>query len=165
MKLYTGSLQDRGIKIKETMKHRLGWKKESLNKETVSYCCNTRSGNKNKHYVKATIDRTQTDPKCRMWKQSNETIGHIVSACPKLAQKEYKRRHDNIAGAIDWDLSRKYGFQRNERWYDHVPDSVQYFKMRITRCYRILVYEQTMKLRLGDQIYWSSTKKRTTDKL
>ena len=92
-------------------------------------------------------------PNVEMWKQNNETIGHIVRACPKLVQKEYKRRHDNIAGAIDWDLSGKYGFQRNERWYDHVPDSVQYFKMRITRCYGILVYEQTMKLRLGEQIY------------
>ena len=120
----------------------------------VSYCCSTRSGNKNKYYVKATIDRTQTDPKCRMCKQNNETISHIVLKCvSKLAQKEYKRRRENVARAIDWDQSGKYGFQRNERWYDHVPDSVQYFKMRITRCCGILVYEQTIKLRLGDWTY------------
>ena len=35
-----------------------------------------------------------------------------------------------------------------------------YSKMRITRCCGILVYEQTMKLRLGDWIYWSLTKNR-----
>ena len=35
-----------------------------------------------------------------------------------------------------------------------------YLKMRITRCCGILVYEQTMKLRLGGWIYWSLTKKR-----
>ena len=35
-----------------------------------------------------------------------------------------------------------------------------YLKMRITRCCGILVYEQTMKLRLGDWIYWSLTKNR-----
>ena len=35
-----------------------------------------------------------------------------------------------------------------------------YLKMRITGCCEILVYEQTMKLRLGDWIYWSLTKKR-----
>ena len=34
-----------------------------------------------------------------------------------------------------------------------------YLKMRITGCCEILVYKQTMKLRLGDWIYWSLTKK------
>jgi len=57
-------------------------------------------------------------------KQTNETISHILSAGPKLAQKEYKKRHDNVARAIHWDLSGKYGFQRDERWPDYVPDSV-----------------------------------------
>ena len=75
-------------------------------------------------YVKISIDKSQADPKCRICKQGNETISHIVSACPKLAQKEYKRRHDNEARVIHWDLSGKYEFERNERWYDHVPESV-----------------------------------------
>ena len=43
--------------------------------------------------------------------------------CPKLTQI-YKGRHNIVARAIHWDLSGKYGFQRNQRWYDHVPDSV-----------------------------------------
>ena len=76
------------------------------------------------NYVKATIDTSQDDPKCRMCKQNNETISHIVSGCPKLAQKEYKKRHDNVARAVHWDLSEKYGFKQRERWYDHVPGSV-----------------------------------------
>ena len=76
------------------------------------------------NYIKATIDRSQDDLKCRMCKQNNETISHIVSGCPKLAQKEYKKRHDNVARAVHWDLSEKYGFERSERWYDHVLDSV-----------------------------------------
>ena len=29
-----------------------------------------------------------------------------------------------MARAIHWDLSGKCGFERNERWYDHVPESV-----------------------------------------
>ena len=41
-----------------------------------------------------------------------------------LAQKEYKRRHDNVARAIHWDLAGKCGFERNESWYDHVPEIV-----------------------------------------
>ena len=59
-----------------------------------------------------------------MCKQNNETISHIVSGCPKLAQKEYKKRHDNVARAVHCNLSEKYGFERSERWCDHVPDGV-----------------------------------------
>ena len=70
------------------------------------------------------IDKSQADPKCRICKQGNETNRHIVSACTTLVQKEYKRRHDHVARAIHWDLSGKCGFERNERWYDHVPESV-----------------------------------------
>ena len=29
-----------------------------------------------------------------MFSRADETVNHIVSECPKLAQKEYKRRHD-----------------------------------------------------------------------
>ena len=57
-----------------------------------------------------------------MCKQNN--VSHIVSGCPKLAHKEYKKRHDNVARAVHWDLSEEYGFERSKRWYDHVPDSV-----------------------------------------
>ena len=49
--------------------------------------------------IKRKIDKTQEDPKCRMCKQKEETVSHIVSECPKLAQREYKRRHDCVAKA------------------------------------------------------------------
>ena len=29
-----------------------------------------------------------------------------------------------MAGVIHWDLSRKCGFETNERWYDNIPESV-----------------------------------------
>ena len=101
------------------------WLKEGkLKSETESLIVEAQDQAIRTNYKKATIDSTQTDPKCRIGKQNNETMSHIVRACPKLAQKEYKKRHDKAARAIHWDLSGKYGFQRNERWYDHVPDSV-----------------------------------------
>ena len=74
--------------------------------------------------MKAEIDKSQVDPKCRMCKQSYDTVSHIVSSCQILAQKEYKRKRDTVARAIHWDLTGKYGFKRNERWYDHVLESV-----------------------------------------
>ena len=36
---------------------------------------------------------------------------------------EDKKRHHNVARAVHWDLSKKCGFERRERWYDHVSDS------------------------------------------
>ena len=29
---------------------------------------------------------------------------HLVSGCKRLAQKEYKRRHNNVAKKVHWDL-------------------------------------------------------------
>ena len=45
--------------------------------------------------VKTKIDKSQGDSLCRVCKKVDESIDHIVSGC-KLAQKEYKRRHDNL---------------------------------------------------------------------
>ena len=41
-------------------------------------------------YIKAEIDETRDNPNWRMCNQMDETVSHIVGACPKMAQKEYK---------------------------------------------------------------------------
>ena len=41
-----------------------------------------------------------------------------------LAQKEYKRRHDNVCRYIQWKLCEKHDFQRVQQWYEHEPDVV-----------------------------------------
>ena len=46
--------------------------------------------------VKAKIDKSQGDPLCRVCRKVDESADHIVSGCSKLAQKDYKRRHDNL---------------------------------------------------------------------
>ena len=46
--------------------------------------------------VKAKIDKSQGDSLCRMCRKVDGSIDHIVSGCSKLAQKEYKRRRDNL---------------------------------------------------------------------
>ena len=58
-----------------------------------------------------------------------------------------------------WDLSGKYGFQWNERWYEHVLDSVLENEDYKT-LWDFSIRADHMKLRLGDWIYWSLTKKR-----
>ena len=74
--------------------------------------------------VKAKIDRSQGDSLCRVCRKIDESIDHIVSGCSKLAQKEYKRRHDNLGKIVHWKLARKCNFEAGDKWYEHEPESV-----------------------------------------
>ena len=48
------------------------------------------------NYVKYLIGRTSESPLCRLCRKRGESVQDLVSGCEKLAQKEYKRRHDNV---------------------------------------------------------------------
>ena len=54
--------------------------------------------------IKVKIDKQEGDPTCRMCKAKEESVGHLVSECSKLAQTEYKGRHDKVAAAVHWSL-------------------------------------------------------------
>ena len=56
--------------------------------------------------VKAKIGKSQGDSLCRVCRKVDESIDHIVSGC-KLAQKECKRRYDNLGEIVRWKLARK----------------------------------------------------------
>ena len=49
-----------------------------------------------------------------------------MSECPKLAQSEYKPRHDNVAKGIrlHWDICKQLGMELGTKWYDHNPEPV-----------------------------------------
>ena len=42
----------------------------------------------------------------------------------KLAQKEYKRRHENLGKRVHWKLARKCNFEAGAKWYEHEPECV-----------------------------------------
>ena len=52
-------------------------------------------------------------------------INHIISECSKLAQKEYKTRHDWVGKVIHWELCKELEFDHTKKWYLHNPASVQ----------------------------------------
>ena len=54
----------------------------------------------------------------------DETIKHIISEYSKLAQKEYKTRHDWVGQVIHWELCKKFKFDHTNKWYMHNPASV-----------------------------------------
>ena len=59
-----------------------------------------------------------------MCRKVDESIDHIVSGCSKLAQKEYKRRHDNLGKIIHWKLARKGKSEAGDKWHGHELESV-----------------------------------------
>ena len=75
-----------------------------------------RSSTKNKIHSKS--------PKYRKCNQKDETINHIDSECPALAQNQYKKRHDTAARAVHWSLCKKYQMPCSNKWYEHQPQPV-----------------------------------------
>ena len=51
-------------------------------------------------------------------------MAHVVSECGKLAQTEYKGRHDNVARYTHWQLCGKRGLERANNWYEQKPERV-----------------------------------------
>ena len=69
-------------------------------------------------YIQRAIDGTNISPKCRKWNQKDETINHIASECPALAQNQYKKRHDTVARVVHQNLCKKYQMPCSNKWYE-----------------------------------------------
>ena len=66
----------------------------------------------------------QQKSKCRLCGDRDETINHIISECSKLAQREYKARHDWVGKVIHWEMYKKSKFDHTNKWYMHNPAPV-----------------------------------------
>ena len=71
------------------------------------------------NHIKARIDKTQQNSKCSLYGDKDKTINHIISECSKLAQKEYKTRHDWVGNEIHWEVYKKFKFHHTNKWYMH----------------------------------------------
>ena len=76
------------------------------------------------NHIKARIDKTQQNSKCRLCGDRDETINHIISKFSKLAQEEYKARHDWVGTVIHWLMCKKSKFDHTNKWYMHNPEPV-----------------------------------------
>ena len=72
-------------------------RKGNFKRETESLLMAAQNNAIRTNHIKARIDKTQQNSKCRLCGNRDETINHIISGCSKLAQKEYKTRHDWVA--------------------------------------------------------------------
>ena len=82
-------------------------RKGNFKRETESLQIATENNAIRTNHIKASIDKTQQNSKCRLCGDRDETINHIISECSKLAQKEYKARHDWVGKVIHWEMCKK----------------------------------------------------------
>ena len=76
------------------------------------------------NHIKAGIDKTEQNSKCKLCGDRDETINHIISECSKLAQKEYKARHDWVGKVIHGEMWKKFKFDHANIWYMDNPAPV-----------------------------------------
>ena len=100
-------------------------KRDSLYKWTEGYVCAAQENAlKTRNYC-ATILKEGCRPECRMCGEHPETVMHLVSGCSKMAQTDYRRRHDKMGLRVYWEVCGLYGLKRSERWHLEVPDGVR----------------------------------------
>ena len=98
--------------------------KGNFKRETESLLIAAQDNAVRTNHIKARIDKTQQNSKCRLCGDRDETINHIISECSKLAQKEYKTRHGWVGKVIHWEMCKKFKFDHTNKWYMHNPAPV-----------------------------------------
>ena len=88
------------------------WRKNGyLKKETLEFIMAAQDQAIRTNAIKARIDKTSSDSKCRLCMVKKETINHLVSSCSKIAQTDNKERHDKVASMLLWNSCRKYNLR------------------------------------------------------
>ena len=77
-------------------------------------------------YYATKILNTETDSKCRLCQKFDETIDHIISACPILAKEQCIKRHDRVCARLLFNICKETGAELDKKqWYERVPKSVE----------------------------------------
>ena len=102
-----------------------------------------------KNYFKNKILKEETESKCRLCKQYEETIDHLTSECPILGKKEYLMRHDKVYSHLRYSICKALGTENTNS--THTCPS-QCMKREMSQCCGIKQYTQTEKLQQICQI-------------
>ena len=116
-------LYGRFKRLINTISHDKTWtwlRKGNFKRETESLQITALNNAIRTNYIKARIDKTQQNSKCRLCGDTDETINE----CSKLAQKEYKTRNDWVGKVIHWEMCKKFKFDHTNKWHMHNPSPV-----------------------------------------
>ena len=120
-------LYGRFKRLINNISHQKTWtwlRKGNLKRKTESLLIAAQDNAIRTNHIKPRIDKTQQNSKCRLCGNRDETINHIISECSKLAQKEYKARHDWVGRVISWEICRKFEFDHTNKLYMNNPAPV-----------------------------------------
>ena len=63
----------------------------------------------NTKYYGTKILNTETQSKCGLCQQFDETLDHIISACPIVAKEKYVKRHDKVSAQLHFNICKEIG--------------------------------------------------------
>jgi len=73
-------------------------------------------------YYGTNVLNTETDSKCRLCQQFDETTDHVISAWSILAKEQYIKRHDTVCAQLHFNICTETAVQLDKKqWYEHVP--------------------------------------------
>ena len=90
-------------------------RKGNLKREMESLLIAAKDNALRTNHIKARIDKTQQNSKCRLCGDRDETINHIISECSKLALREYKATHEWVGKVIHWEMCKKFKFDHTNK--------------------------------------------------
>jgi hypothetical protein len=99
------------------------WKVGDINGETESVIMAAQDQAISTNYFKKKIFK-QIESRCRLCKEYEEIIDHLISGCPTLAKNEYIIRHDKVCTHLHYSICKKLGIETAENWYSHIPKPV-----------------------------------------
>ena len=99
-------------------------KRGKLKKETEGFIIAAQDQALRTNAIKVHIDKQGGSALCRLCGDKEETVDHLVSCCSKIAQTDYKGRHDKVAASLHWSLCRHFGFPHAEKWYEHRAEKI-----------------------------------------
>jgi hypothetical protein len=68
--------------------------------------------------------KQEIESRCRLCKEYEETIDHLISGCPTLAKNEYIIRHNKVCTHLHYSICKKLGIETAENLYSHIPKPV-----------------------------------------
>jgi hypothetical protein len=105
--------------------HCFGWMKQvQLKIETEALLTAAQDQALSTKAHKALIMKTTKDALCRMCKEKNETVAHLLAGCSKLSLNEYLRRHNEVARLLHKNICDDFGIPTTKRYWMHEPTAV-----------------------------------------
>ena len=68
--------------------------------------------------------KEEIESKCRLCKQHEETIDHLISGCPILAKNEYLMKHVKVCTRLHYSICKALGIETTDKWNTHMAKPV-----------------------------------------